>query len=81
MMNEYVVRAVVIRYFHSKNDRRAVNRQIPRDEEMGYAGIRPLADFLVEYEENRDEYPTFDSFIPRIAAFLEQYAMSLGEGG
>ena len=81
MMNEYVVRACVIRYFHSKNDRRAVNRQIPRDEEMGYVGIRALADFLVEYEENRDEYPTFDSFMPRIACFFDQYAASLPGGG
>jgi hypothetical protein len=81
MMNEYVVRACVIRYFHSQNDNRSVNRQISRDEEMGYGGIGALADFLVEYEENRDEYPTFDSFMPRIAAFFEQYAASLREGG
>jgi hypothetical protein len=48
---------------------------------MGYGGIEALADFLVEYEENRDEYHTFDSFMPRIAAFFEQYAASLREGG
>jgi hypothetical protein len=81
MMNEYLVRACVIRYFHSKNDRRAVDRQIRRDEEQGYVGVRALADFLEEYEENRDEYPTLDSFMPQIAVFFEQYATSLRGGG
>lgn len=81
MMNEYVVRACVIRYFHSKNARRTVDRQIRRDEEQGFVGIRALADFLEEYEENRDEYPTLDSFMPRMAVFFEQYATSLLEGG
>jgi len=80
MMNEYIVRACVIRYFHSKKDKRAVDRQISRDEEQGFIGIRPFADLFEEYEENRDKYPNMDSFIPRIATYFERYAASLPEG-
>jgi hypothetical protein len=80
MMNEYIVRACVIRYFHSKRDKRAVDRQIGRDEEQGFIGIRPLADLFEEYEQNRDKYPNMESFIPRIATYFERYAASLSRG-
>jgi hypothetical protein len=80
MMNEYIVRACVIRYFHSNKDKRAVARQITRDEEQGFIGIRPFADLFEEYEENRDKYPNMDSFIPRIATYFDRYAASLSKG-
>ena len=80
MMNEYIVRACVIRYFHSKKDKKAVDRQIRWDEKQGFIGIRALADLFEEYEKNRDKYPNMDSFIPRIAIYFEQYAVSLSEG-
>jgi len=77
MMNEYIVRACVIRYFHSKKDNEAVNRQIRSNENQGFIGIRALADLFEEYEKNRDKYPNMDSFFPRIAIYLEQYVASL----
>jgi len=77
MMNEYIVRACVIRYFHSNKDNMAINRQIRNDENQGFSGIQALADLFEEYEKNRDKYPNMDSFIPRIAIFLEQYVASL----
>ena len=79
MMNEYIVRACVIRYFHSNKDNKAVNRQIRIDENQGFTDIRALADLFEEYEKNRDKYLNMDSFIPRIAIFLEQYVASLNE--
>jgi len=80
MMNEYIVHACVIRYFHSKKDKKAVDRQIRRTEQQGFIGIRALADLFEEYEKNRDKYPNMDSFIPQIAIYFEQYAVSLCEG-
>ena len=80
MMNEYIVRACVIRYFHSKKDNKAVDKQIRSDENQGFIGIRALADLFEEYEKNRDKYPNMDSFIPRIAIYLEQYVASFNEG-
>ena len=76
MMNEYMVRACVIRYFYSRNDIKAVNRQIQDDERQGYVGIRRLAEFLKEYEEDRITYRDMDSFFPRIAGYFKQFADS-----
>ena len=80
MMNEYIVRACVIRYFHSKKDSKAVENQIRSDENQGFIGIRALADIFEEYEKNRDKYPNMDSFIPQIEIYFEQYVASLKEG-
>lgn len=79
MMNEYIVRACVIRYFHSNKDNKAVSKQIRIDENQGFTNIRALVDIFEEYEKNRDKYPNMDSFIPRIAIFLEKNVASLNE--
>ena len=79
MMNEYLVRACVIQYLHSKKNNRAIRNQIRSDENQGYTGIQSLVDLFEEYEGNRDVYPNLDSFIPRIAIHLEQYAASFNE--
>lgn len=80
MMNEYIVRACVIRYLYGKGNREEVEKQIHSDESQGFIGIRALADLFEEYENNRDKYPNMDSFFPRIAMYLEQYAGSYNEG-
>ena len=77
MMNEYVVRACVIRYFYSGNQWLAAWRQIRRDRKAGYAAIGDLVDFLEEYGENREEYSDMDSFMPRVASFFDDYAAAL----
>ncbi len=80
MMNEYIVRACVIRYFHSKKDHKAVDQQIRSDENQGFIDIRGLSDLFEEYEKNRDKFPNMDSFIQRIAIYFEQYVASFSEG-
>ena len=77
MMNEYIVRACVIRYFNSSKDKKADNRQIRSDENQGFIGIQSLADLFEEYEMNREIYPNMDSFIPRIAIYLEEHVASM----
>lgn len=77
MMNEYIVRACVIRYFIAKDDMIAVNRQIEYDEQQGYVGIRGLAELLKGYETDRITYPDIDSFFPQIARYFQQWAGSL----
>ena len=77
MMNEYVVRACVIRYFIAKNDMKSVNRQIQYDERNGFLDIRKLAELLEEYEKNRNKFPYFNSFFPRIADHFNQFALTI----
>ena len=77
MMNEYVVRACVIRYFKSRNQWLAAWRQMRRDKKSGYVAVGDLVDFFEEYEKNRDKYPDMDSFMPRIASFFDDYAATL----
>jgi hypothetical protein len=70
MLNEYLVRACVIRYLHSKDDRRAVDQRIEIDQERGFSEIRGLVDLLEEYESNRDRYRTLGDFMPKIADYF-----------
>jgi Domain of unknown function (DUF4932) len=79
MMNEYIVRACVIRYFIAKNDMKSVKRQITYDERYGYIDIRALSELLEEYENNRDKFTNFNSFLPRIANHFNQFAMSCSD--
>jgi hypothetical protein len=74
MMNEYIVRACVIRYFMAKKDMRSVKRQIKYDERYGYIDIKALSELLEEYENNRDKFTNFNSFLPRIADHFNQFA-------
>ena len=77
MMNEYIVRACVIRYLQAREDNKAVDLQIRQSEKHGFIGIRGLADIFEEYENNREKYPNIDSFFLQIAIYFEQYAKSL----
>ncbi len=80
MMNEYIVRACVIRYYHSKKNIEAIEKQVCIDEDQGFAGIKALSDLFEEYEQNRDKYPNLESFMPRIAIYLEKFSASINEG-
>ena len=80
MMNEYIVRACVIRYFQAREDNKAVDRQIRLDEKHGFIGIRGLADIFDEYESDRDKYPSIDAFMPQIAIYFDNYTESLQSG-
>jgi hypothetical protein len=33
-----------------------------------------MSNFLKKYEDNRDQYPTFESFFPEFVDFLNEYA-------
>lgn len=77
MMDEYMVRACVIRYLHAKEGETAARKKIAEDEQAGFPGIRDLAELLGDYEKRREKYPDMEAFLPRIAAYFEQYAASL----
>lgn len=58
---------------------RSVKRQIKYDERYGYIDIRALSELLEEYENNRDKFTNFNSFLPRIADHFNQFAMSCSD--
>ena len=58
---------------------RSVKRQIKYDERYGYIDIRALSELLEEYENNRDKFTNFNSFLPQIADHFNQFAMSCSD--
>lgn len=77
MMNEFLVRACTIRYLAAEKGSRAARRQIARDTEAGFPGMRELAELLVEYEDQRDVYPDLERFMPRLTEYFKEMALSL----
>jgi len=67
MLYETLVRACVIKYGenHGENDKKLI-QQIRRQRNMGFMWIENLFLELKKYENNRDKYPTLDSFMPEI---------------
>jgi hypothetical protein len=74
MIQEYLVRACVIRYLASEGDSRGKERRIRRDEEAGFEGIADVARLLIGYERNRERYPRLEYFIPEIVDFFDKWA-------
>ncbi len=73
MMRESLVRASVIRYLATHEGEAAAKQQMRQDRDRGFLWIEPLSELFAEYEASRDDYPTLDSFAPRIIAFFEEY--------
>ncbi|MHC4241031.1 MAG: DUF4932 domain-containing protein, partial [Planctomycetota bacterium] len=40
----------------------------------GFVWTEDLDNLLKTYENNRDKYPTFESFFPEFVAFLNEYS-------
>lgn len=68
VMYEMLVRACVIKYFQYKNEsEKFINRLITYEKGNGFLWIDKLVSWLDIYLENKDKYPTLNSFIPVIA--------------
>jgi uncharacterized protein DUF4932 len=77
MINEFLVRGCTIRYLAAEKGGHSARRQIERDSEAGFPGMRKLVALLVEYEDHRDIYPDLETFMPRIGEYFEEMAVSL----
>ena len=76
MMYEYLTRACVVRYLYSNGDTKTARNQMKRDEYYGFPAIKELVELLDEYENQREQYPDMEAFMPEIAEFFNQYALS-----
>jgi hypothetical protein len=68
-LNEHIVRAVNIRLAYS-DSRREGNQALARELEAGFMYTKVFVRTLEEYENNRDIYPDFISFYPKLLEAL-----------
>jgi hypothetical protein len=70
--NEHLIRAVTARLAHHHLGAEAGRRALREESARGFRYIHAIARRLEEYESQRDRYPTFAAFFPRlIAVFAE----------
>jgi len=79
VMYESLVRACVVRYMLASEGIKASEKQVRYERGRGFAWVGDLSNLLEEYESDRERYPTFESFMPRVIAFFNDYAEGLGK--
>lgn len=78
MMNEALVRAAVVRYIAKHNPGTSKTEgEIRAQLGNGFIWIDELAAKLEYYENNRDKYPTLESFMPAIVDFYSHTAQNI----
>lgn len=78
MMYESFVRACVLRYLDAQVGAAAMRQGLEKDIKGSFVWVGPLADLLKDFESDRKAYPAFEDFVPRIAAFFEDYKGEVG---
>ena len=74
MFYESLVRASVVRCRLATEGQAAADEQARYEANRHFTWVPELAQLFGEYEGDRERYPTFDTFMPRIVAFFEQVA-------
>ncbi|HOC05710.1 MAG TPA: DUF4932 domain-containing protein [Bacillota bacterium] len=71
-LNEHIVRAVTVRLAYADSPREG-SKALDRELSEGFIYTKVLAEALKEYEDNRDTYPDFISFYPRLLEALGKH--------
>jgi len=75
MEKEALVRASVVRYLMQHNtDNQVSSDEIKSQIGNGFIWTGDLVDLLGIYEHSRDQYPTLESFLPRLISFYDDLA-------
>ena len=74
MVIESVVRAATARYTLAHDGEKTARGEVIHQQGKGYLHMPELFDLLGEYERDRKKYPTFESFMPRIVSFFDEFA-------
>jgi len=74
LLRESLVRGCVIRYVRQYQGGQAANRAIREEKSCSFLWMEELSNTLGEYERHRDQYPTLETFSPRLVAFFTDYA-------
>lgn len=73
-VNEHVIRAITSRLVALRYGEDAGREALASEEARGFEYVRDLAERLREFEVDRDSWPTFASFYPRLLEALEEVA-------
>ena len=73
MMRESMVRVTVVRYRVAVEGPMAGLQEIGEQVSRGFVWMPQLSGCVVQYEQQRDKYPTFDAFMPRVVGFFNDY--------
>jgi len=65
-LEDHLVQVIQARLMHRRGEVDAANSMMKYDEDAGFRYARPIALMLEEYEKNRGDFPTFESFFPRL---------------
>jgi len=74
-LKESLVRAFTIRYFRDHGNAKTADAEGQRDGERGFYWVRPLAQLLGEYGEQRVRYRDLEAFSPRLVEAFQGWAV------
>lgn len=66
VINEHVISAITSRFAYRTRASAAAEAELRYHEGRGFAYVRPLYERLQQYEAQRERYPTFTDFYPRV---------------
>lgn len=73
LMYETAVRACVMSFVRQKFEPMYLDYFLRDENNAGFVWVEDSGNFLKNYENNRDKYPTFESFFPKFVTFLNEY--------
>jgi hypothetical protein len=74
LLYESMVRASTIQYIIDHEGTDAGRRQIREENSRSFVWMDKLCDLLGAYRKNRQQYTTFESFMPRVVSFFDDLA-------
>jgi len=78
MINESIVRAGVIKYMRDHNyDKKQIEIEMSEQLTRGFLWINELCDELDKYDQQRDQYPTLESYMPTLIKAFSNYAENI----
>jgi hypothetical protein len=77
MLNESLARAATIEYVMEHDGPQAARIVIGKENSRSFFWMSGLVDLLETYRKGREQYPTFESFMPRVVVFFNQAAGSI----
>jgi hypothetical protein len=79
LLYESLVRAATVRYILEHRGQEAARRAIQYEHSRSFLWTGELVELLAQYENDRESYPTLESFMPKVVEFFDAVAPRAGE--